>query len=191
MPSTAFPVTEMIGEAWKMEEAKLAKDQNARRVFLKNGIAPASRRDLPQSAVGRRAETHRRRGRRRPSTRGAIAKAILKTSDRLGGKLAAADLSEFVRGMGGADLHRLSRLESLRAAAERPGHRRARDAEHHVAVPALHLCARAASIELHTQMEAQKLAYADLHRYVADPHFSQDPGGGHALHGLRPRRAPP
>ena len=32
--------------------------------------------------------------------------------------------------------------------------------------------------ELHTQIEAQKLAYADLHRYVADPRFSKVPVSG-------------
>ncbi len=35
--------------------------------------------------------------------------------------------------------------------------------------------------ELHTQIEAQKLAYADLHRYVADPRFAKVPVGGHAF----------
>jgi len=34
--------------------------------------------------------------------------------------------------------------------------------------------------ELHTQIEAQKLAYADLHRFVADMRFAKVPGGlGH------------
>ena len=32
--------------------------------------------------------------------------------------------------------------------------------------------------ELHVQIEAQKLAYADLHRYVADPRFSKVPVAG-------------
>ena len=32
--------------------------------------------------------------------------------------------------------------------------------------------------ELHTQIEAQKLAYADLQRYVADPRFSKVPVEG-------------
>ena len=32
--------------------------------------------------------------------------------------------------------------------------------------------------ELHTQIEAQKLAYADLHRYVADPRFAKVPVAG-------------
>ena len=35
-----YPVTEMIGAAWKMEEGKLGKDENARRVFLPGGRAP-------------------------------------------------------------------------------------------------------------------------------------------------------
>ena len=35
-----YPVTEMIREAWKEEEAKLAKDQNGKTVFLISGAAP-------------------------------------------------------------------------------------------------------------------------------------------------------
>src|SRR5947209_11991138 len=35
-----YPVTEMIGAAWHLEEAKLAKDQNASKVLLHNGAAP-------------------------------------------------------------------------------------------------------------------------------------------------------
>src|SRR5580658_6960941 len=35
-----FPVTEMIGMAWKTEEEKLEKDLNGRRIFLRNGKAP-------------------------------------------------------------------------------------------------------------------------------------------------------
>src|SRR5215467_917598 len=36
-----FPVTEIISEAWKGEAEKLAQDQNAKRVLLPNGSAPA------------------------------------------------------------------------------------------------------------------------------------------------------
>src|SRR5215470_16309483 len=35
-----FPVTEIIHETWHDEAAKLAKDQNGRRVYLKNGDTP-------------------------------------------------------------------------------------------------------------------------------------------------------
>src|ERR1700733_11703101 len=36
-----YPVTEMIGEAWKSEEEKLGKDQNGKHIFLRDGRAPA------------------------------------------------------------------------------------------------------------------------------------------------------
>src|SRR5579862_8177482 len=35
-----FPVTEIIHETWHAETAKLAADQNGRRVYLKNGESP-------------------------------------------------------------------------------------------------------------------------------------------------------
>ena len=35
-----YPVTEMIGAAWKTEEEKLGKDQNGKRIFLHEGRAP-------------------------------------------------------------------------------------------------------------------------------------------------------
>src|ERR1019366_3096477 len=35
-----FPVTEIISEAWHTEEAKLAKDENARRILLHDGRSP-------------------------------------------------------------------------------------------------------------------------------------------------------
>src|SRR3954451_8586049 len=35
-----YPVTELIAAAWKIEEAKLRKNDNARKVLLPNGAAP-------------------------------------------------------------------------------------------------------------------------------------------------------
>ena len=35
-----YPVTEIIHAAWHIEEAKLAKDENARRIFLRDGRSP-------------------------------------------------------------------------------------------------------------------------------------------------------
>ncbi len=131
-----YPVTEMISAALEMEQAKLAKDENARK------RAPARRRARPSrarfSAIRGMAAAFKLIAEQGESAfyRGAIAKAILKTSERLGGT-DDGRRSERVPGrVGRADLHRLSRLEGLRAAAQRPGHRRARDAEHHVAVSA-------------------------------------------------------
>jgi len=171
-----YPVTEMIGEAWKMEEAKLGKDENARHVFLRDGHAPKIGevfRD-PQMAAALRLVASQGAA---AFYKGVIAKAILKTSQRLGGKMTAADLGEFQsewvepvstdyhgwkiyelppNGQGIAALEMLN-LFSLFPLSDYPS----RGAE-----------------ELHVQIEAQKLAYADLQRYVADPRFSKVPVNG-------------
>src|SRR5436305_14909098 len=109
--------------------------------------------------------------------KGPIAKSILKTSQRLGGKLSAADLSEFEsewvepisteyhgwkvyelppNGQGIAAIEMLNILSVFPLATYEPR----------------------GILELHTEMEAQKLAYADLHRYVADMRFSKVPVAG-------------
>ncbi|HLH19418.1 MAG TPA: gamma-glutamyltransferase [Bryobacteraceae bacterium] len=171
-----YPVTEIIAAAWRMEEAKLAKDANASKILLHNGAAPRAGevfRDPQMAAAYRLLATEGAAA----FYRGAIAKAILRTSERLGGKMEAADLSEFQSewveplstdyhgwkvyelppsGQGIAALEMLN-LFSLFPLATLPP----RGVE-----------------EVHVQMEAQKLAYADLERYVADMRFSQVPVAG-------------
>jgi gamma-glutamyltranspeptidase/glutathione hydrolase len=171
-----FPVTEMIGGAWKTEEAKLARDENAKRVFLHDGRAPAVGEMFKNPEM---AAAYRLLAAEGPSAfyKGAIAKALLKTSERLGGKLDAADLAQFEpewvqpistdyrgwrvyelppNGQGIAALEMLNMFSLFPMAEYEP-----RGVE-----------------ELHTQIEAQKLAYADLHRYVADPRFAKTPVEG-------------
>jgi gamma-glutamyltranspeptidase/glutathione hydrolase len=171
-----YPVTEIISAAWHEEEAKLARDQNASRILLHNGKSPAVGemfRD-PQMAAAYKLIAAEGAA---AFYRGAIAKAILKTSERLGGKMTMADLSEFdaewveplstdyhgwkvyelpPQGQGIAALQMLNLL-SLFPLSGYPS----RGVE-----------------ELHAQIEAQKLAYADLHRYVADPRFAKVPVEG-------------
>lgn len=171
-----FPVTEIISAAWHEEEAKLAKDQNASRILLHNGHAPAVGeifRD-PQMAAAYKLVAAEGAA---AFYRGAIAKAILKTSQRLGGKMTLADLSDFdaewvepistdyhgwrvyelpPQGQGIAALEMLNMMSLFPLSDYRP-----RGVE-----------------ELHTEIEAQKLAYADLHRYVADPRFAKVPTEG-------------
>src|SRR5262245_41249026 len=89
-----FPVTEIIQGHWRLSTSKLASDEESRRLFLRDGMSPAlgevfRNRDLAKalrliSDAGAAA-----------FYKGPIAKAILKTSDRLGGTLAAADLRDF------------------------------------------------------------------------------------------------
>ncbi len=171
-----YPVTEMIGAAWKEQEPKLRKNANAQRVLMPNGSAPAVGQVFRNPQMG---AAYRLIAQEGPGAfyRGAIAKAILETSERLGGKMTAADLSEFAaewvepiateyhgwkvyelppNGQGIAAIEMLN-LMSLFPLSTYPPRGVA---------------------ELHTEMEAQKLAYSDLRRYVADPRFSQAPVAG-------------
>jgi gamma-glutamyltranspeptidase / glutathione hydrolase len=171
-----FPVTELIAEAWKEQEPKIQKDANAKRVLMPNGAAPAAGQVFrnPEMAAAYRALAQDGAA---AFYKGAIAKAILKTSDRLGGKMDAADLAEFAaewvepiateyhgwkvyelppNGQGIAAIEMLNLMSLFPLATYEPR----------------------GAVELHTEIEAQKLAYADLRRYVADPRFSKAPVAG-------------
>ncbi len=171
-----FPVTEMIGMAWKTEEEKLGKDLNGKRVFLRDGKAPKIGdlfRDPEMAAALRLIATEGA-----PAFyKGAIAQAILKTSERLGGKMTAADLAEFqaewVEPIS-TDYHGwkvyelppsvqgVAALQMLNIFSQFP----------------LSTYAPRGVDELHTQIEAQALAYADLQKFVGDPRFTKVPVAG-------------
>lgn len=171
-----FPVTEMIAAAWRMEEDKLGKDENGRKVFLHNGLAPRAGEVFrnPQMAAAYKWLASEGAA---AMYRGALARAVLQTSQRLGGKMTTADLSEFEaewvepisteyrgwkvyelppNGQGIAAIEMLNLFSLFPLATFQPR----------------------GSDELHLQIEAQKLAYADLHRYVADPRFHAAPVAG-------------
>jgi gamma-glutamyltranspeptidase/glutathione hydrolase len=171
-----YPVTELIQADWHNTVHKLSTDENARRIFLHNGAAPKVGevfRDPEMAAAFRLIAADG------PEAfyRGPIAQAILKSSQRLGGKMSAADLNEFTaewvqpisteyRGWKVYELppnsQGIAALEMLNILAQFPLQKYfSRSAE-----------------ELHVQIEAQKLAYADLHRYVADPKFAKLPVDG-------------
>ena len=57
-----FPVTEIIHETWHAEAAKLAADQNGRRVYLKNGESPKLGEIARNPGTGRRHGTDRQPG---------------------------------------------------------------------------------------------------------------------------------
>jgi gamma-glutamyltranspeptidase / glutathione hydrolase len=171
-----FPVTEMIGMAWKTEEEKLGKDLNGKRVFLRDGKAPKIGdlfRDPEMAAALRLIATEGA-----PAFyKGAIAQAILKTSERLGGKMTAADLAEFqaewVEPIS-TDYHGwkvyelppsvqgVAALQMLNIFSQFP----------------MSTYAPRGVDELHTQIEAQALAYADLQKFVGDPRFTKVPVSG-------------
>jgi gamma-glutamyltranspeptidase / glutathione hydrolase len=168
-----YPVTEIIADAWGREEAKLARDENARQTFLPGGAAPRVGEKFRNRQMAAALKLIAGGG---PAAfyRETIAKAIIQTSARLRGKLTHADLEEFEsewvqpisidyrgwkvcelppNGQGIAALEMLNILSLFPLPEYQP---------------------RGAA-EIHAQIEAQKLAYADLRRYVADPRFSKAP----------------
>jgi gamma-glutamyltranspeptidase / glutathione hydrolase len=171
-----FPVTELISGGWSRAVTTLETDENGRRIFLRDGRAPETGELFKNPELARALELIADGG-AAAFYRGAIAKAILRTSDRLGGTMAGADLSEFAsewvepisseyrgwkvyelppNGQGMGTLEMLNIMERFPLASHAP------------------LSAEA----FHIKMEAQKLAYADLQRYLADPRFAKVPVAG-------------
>ncbi len=171
-----FPVTEWIAGGWGRSTATLEADENGRRVFLPHGKPPAVGDMFHNPELGRALELIADDG-AAAFYRGPIAKAILRTSDKNGGTMAAADLSEFEsewvepistdyrgwkvyelppNGQGMATLAMLNMMERFPLASYGP------------------LSAEA----FHIKIEAQKLAYADLQRYLADPRYATVPVAG-------------
>ncbi|MBK5294719.1 MAG: gamma-glutamyltransferase [Acidobacteriia bacterium] len=168
-----FPVTELIQGAWDGSVGKLRADENARRVHLKDGKAPRVGELFRNPALGKALALIAAEG-ASAFYRGAIAKSILATSKRLGGLMSAADLAEYQsewvepvstsyrgwkvyelppNGQGMAVLSMLNIMERFPLGNHAP-----------LSPEAFHL-----------KIEAQKLAYADLQRYLGDPRFGPVP----------------
>src|SRR5688572_8195143 len=171
-----FPVTELIQGSWSASLAKLIADDNAKKVFLPDNRAPRVGEMFRNPGLAKALELVARDG-ARGFYRGPIAKAILATSRRLEGVLTAEDLASFEsewvepvastyrgwkvyelppNGQGMAALEMLNLMERFPLANYSP------------------LSADA----FHIKMEAQKLAYADLDRYLGDPRFGAVPVEG-------------
>mgnify|MGYP005838858677 CR=1 FL=1 len=171
-----FPVTEWIQGYWQDGAGKLRSDAAAGRIFLPGDRAPEVGEVFrnPELAAalrlvaGQGAEAF---------YRGPIAKAILATSERLGGVFDAEDLSAFepewvepvhteYRGWSVYELppnsQGMAALEMLNLMERFPlGRHDADSAE-----------------AMHLKIEAQKLAYQDLNRYLGDPRFAEVPLAG-------------
>ncbi len=171
-----FPVTEIISGHWRNSVSVLGSDEGGRRLFLPDGSPP------PVGGLFRNPDLAKALrliadGGAPAFYRGPIAQAILKTSGRLGGMLAPADLSEFEpewvqpissdyrgwkvyelppNGQGVAALEMLNIMETFPLFQYQPSSAEA----------------------LHAKIESQKLAYADLVRYIADPRFAKAPVAG-------------
>ena len=159
-----------------MRPKSISKDPEARRVYLPNGKPPVVGQIFQNHDLAKALQLVAQNG---PAAfyKGEIAKAILSTSQSLGGTMSAEDLSEFSpewvepisttyrdwtiyelppNGQGMAALEMLNIMETTPASPD----------------GALSVA------ELHTRIEAMKLAYADLGRYNGDPRFAKIPVKG-------------
>ena len=156
-----YPVPELIQTAWRNYETVP--------FFLPQGKPPAVGDIFVNREMACAIKLLAEQG-RDTFYRGDIAKAILSTSDRLGGTMTAADLAEFSsewvepvsvdyrgwkvfqlppNGQGMAALQILNILENFPPSSQ----------------------GQNSTEDLHRKIEAMKLAYADLYRYVADTRF--------------------
>ena len=170
-----FPVAEGMNEIWASEASVrgLKADREASRVLLPRGKAPATGQVFHNPDLAR---TYRLIAGKGPEVvyRGEIAQAIVKASERLGGAMTMNDLAAYSsdwvepisidyrgwkvyelppNGQGMAALEMLNIMQTMP-----PATGGALSAE-----------------EIHKRIEAMKLAYSDVHRYVADPRTYASP----------------
>jgi gamma-glutamyltranspeptidase / glutathione hydrolase len=171
-----YPVPEIIASYWNDSAEWLAKDPEGRRVYLPNGKPPAVGQVFQNHDLAKALRMVAQNG-ATAFYQGEIARAILSTSQSLGGTMAADDLAEFSpewvepisatyrnwtvyelppNGQGMAALEMLNIMETTPASPDGP----------------------LSVAELHKKIEAMKLAYADLGRYNADPRFAKIPVKG-------------
>jgi gamma-glutamyltranspeptidase / glutathione hydrolase len=171
-----FPVTEIFGDDWDGSADDLLSNAEAARIYLPGGHVPEVGEIFRNPDLAGSLEAIAQGG-SDAFYKGAIARRILDTSAKLGGTMAADDLADFAaewiepittdyRGwtvyemppseQGIAALMMLNIMSAAPLKQWGPN-----------SVPALHM-----------EIEAKKLAYADMIRYVGDPRFAKVPVKG-------------
>jgi gamma-glutamyltranspeptidase/glutathione hydrolase len=168
-----FPVTDVIAAAWAEHTPKLAAEPNAAKTYLPGGRAPRAGEIFRNQCLASSLRLVSSKG---PSGfySGTTAEAIVAVSDEKGGTMTLADLKDYepewvepisttYRGWRVYELppntQGIAALMMLNLMEQFP-----------LAEYGFH-SARA----LHVMIEAKKLAYADMLRYVGDPDFSRVP----------------
>jgi gamma-glutamyltranspeptidase/glutathione hydrolase len=168
-----FPVPEWDAAYWADAVDILRQDRNAAATYLPDGRSPRVGEIFRNPDLAHSLESLASGG-RDAYYKGAIAKTIVALSAKLGGTMTLEDLADYSsewvepisttyhgwtvyeippNGQGIAALEMLNIMESFSLAHF--GHN--------------------STDALHAMIEAKKLAYADMYRYVADPKFSQVP----------------
>ena len=171
-----FPVTELVAGLWSSYEQPLKNNPDAARTFLIDGRAPRLGELFRNPSLAQSLKEIASQG-RDAFYKGDIARHVVECSQRNGGSLTASDLAEFSsewvepisttyrgwtvyeippNGQGIAALMMLNIMENFPLSAY------------------THNSAAA----LHVMIEAKKLAYADMLRFVADQRFSKVPVRG-------------
>lgn len=167
-----FPVTEWIAGSWKSSVPKF-KSPEAARIYLPNGHPLQVGEIFRNPDLAKTLELIAQKG-ADGFYKGPVAKAIVDVSKAEGGTITMSDLDDFKpewvepisttyrgwtvyelppNGQGIAALSMLNIMERFPLSEYGPNSAKA----------------------LHTMVEAKKMAYADMLRYVGDPHFSKVP----------------
>jgi gamma-glutamyltranspeptidase/glutathione hydrolase len=171
-----FPVAEWDAAYWHALKPKLEGNANARQVYLINGETPAVGEIFRNPEYAQALTLVAGKG---PDAfySGPIARAILKTSERLGGVMTASDLRSFRPQW----VQPLSTTYRGWTVYEMPP-----NSQGMAALEMLNIMERfplgeygfESAPAFHIKIEAQKLAYTDLRRYVGDPRFAKIPVSG-------------
>jgi gamma-glutamyltranspeptidase/glutathione hydrolase len=168
-----FPVTDVIADAWAGQTRKLAAEPNAAQTYLPGGRAPRMGEIFKNPRLAASLRLIAAKG---PAGfyEGKTAEAIVAVEREKGGTMTLADLKEFkpewvdpisttYRGWNVYELppntQGIAALMMLNVMEQYP-----------LAQYGFH-----SAKALHVMIEAKKLAYADMLRYVADPRFAKVP----------------
>jgi gamma-glutamyltranspeptidase/glutathione hydrolase len=168
-----YPLTEMISNGWKSAERLQNVNAAFKRTFLPSGHAPLVGEIFRNPDLARSLRRIAERG-RDGFYKGPTAQAIVQLSRELGGAMEAADLAQFEAEW----VQPISTTYRGWTVTELPP-----NGQGIAALMMLNLMERFplaeygqnSTLALHVMIEAKKLAYADLLRYVADPRFSEVP----------------
>ncbi|MBL8173777.1 MAG: gamma-glutamyltransferase [Bryobacterales bacterium] len=171
-----FPLTEIIQDHWRSSVAKLNFSEYTRKTWLQDGRAPDVGDIVRNRDLAKTLDLIAEQG-ADAFYRGAIAQGLLATSKKLGGLMTASDLAQFsaewvdpitttYRGWKVYELppnsQGLAALEMLNILETLPVNEYAADS----------------AAAFHVKIEAQKLAYRDLQKYLGDPRQAQVPLAG-------------
>ncbi len=165
-----FPLQEQAFAHW--QNKRVAETEESRRVFLPSGKPPEMGDMFRNPGLGKALRLIASEG-ARAFYKGEIARAILETSKKLGGRMEAADLAEFSSEW----VEPISTVYRGWRVVELPP-----SGQGMAALLMLNLMERFAPGKstnqagwMHTKIESMKLAYADLSAYVGDPKFVRVP----------------